>query len=283
MFEVVLSGGAAAAVGVGAWAMRQRRMRELSRDRLAEPFVQIKAEREVGPPVLRGARMWIPPAVALVVWVVLGPIVGVALPFALSLSCVVGILLWIYEDQRAQKESLDLEAQLAEGIDFIVGSLGAGGGTLDSIDNASKEVRQPLGGLFEDIVGRLRYGDTPRAVLEDLAERVPLESFRLFSFTVLVHEETGGSLAPILSSVGRTMRDRIDLARRVRSESRQSMASVVGILFITYAIAVVTWQVDPERMEAFLSDETGAQIAAGAVFLQAVGLLIMSKLSRIRY
>ena len=79
------------------------------------------------------------------------------------------------------------------------------------------------------------------------------------------------------------MRDRIDLARRVRSESRQSMASVVGILFITYAIAIVTWRVDPERMEAFLNDETGARFAAGAVFLQAVGLLIMSKLSRIRY
>lgn len=283
MFEVVLSGGAAAVVGAGALAMRRRRLRELARERLIEPYVQIKEQREVGPPVLRGARLWVPPAVALVLWAVLGPILGLALPFAISLALVVGILFWIHEDNRAQKEMLDLEAQLAEAIDFIVGSLGAGGGTLDAIDNASKEVRQPLGGLFEDLVGRLRYGDTPRAVLEDLAERVPLESFRLFSFTVLVHEETGGSLAPILSSVGRTMRDRIDLARRVRSESRQSMASVVGILFITYAIAVVTWRVDPERMEAFLSDETGARFAAGAVFLQAVGLLIMSKLSRIRY
>lgn len=283
MFEVVLGGGAAAVVGASAWAVHRRRLRDISRDRLAEPYVVLKVEREVGPQVLGGVRFWLPPLVGVCLWIVLSPIIGVSLPFAVALALVATILVWIYEDQRAQKASLDLEAQLAEGIDFIVGSLGAGGGTLDAIDNASKEVRQPLGGLFADIVGRLRFGDTPRAVLEDLATRVPLESFRLFCFTVLVHEETGGSLAPILSSVGRTMRDRIDLARRVRSESRQSMASVVGILFITYAIAIVTWQVDPERMEKFLTDETGARIAAAAVFLQAVGLLIMSKLSKIRY
>lgn len=283
MLEAVLGGGAAAALGASAWALRRRRLRDIARDRLAEPFVQVQEERESGPPVLTGPRWWMPAGAALAMWIVLGLLVGLAWPFAVALSLVVGILVWIWEDHRAQKASLDLEAQLAEGIDFIVGSLGAGGSTLDSIDNAAKEVRQPLSQLFEDVTGRLRYGDTPRAVLEDLADRVPLESFRLFSFTVLVHEETGGSLAPILSSVARTMRDRIDLARRVRAESRQSLASVVGILFITYAIAFVTWRVDPERMEGFLNDPTGARFAAGAVFLQAIGLLIMTKLSRIRY
>ena len=283
MLEVAVGGGAAAVVGASAWAIQRKRARELARERLAEPFVELKEERVVHKSTVGKRRRWLAPLVAVCLWALLGPLLGVALPFAISLALVAGILVAIVEEQRAHKAKLDLEAQLSEAIDLIVGSLGAGGSTLDSIDNAGREVRAPLGGMLEDAVGRLRLGDLPRTVFEDLAASVPLESFRLFSFTILVHEESGGSLAPILSSVGRTIRDRIDLSRRVRSEATQSMASVVGILVITYAIAIVTWRVDPERMELFLADSTGSQLAAGAVFLQAIGLFIMSKMSNIRY
>ena len=58
--------------------------------------------------------------------------------------------------------------------------------------------------------------------------RVPLETFRLFSAALTVHQEVGGSLAPTLATVGRIIRDRIELTRRVRSLTVQSRASTAG-------------------------------------------------------
>ena len=50
--------------------------------------------------------------------------------------------------------------------------------------------------------------------------RVPLETFRLFAAALTVHQEVGGSLAPTLATVGRIIRDRIELTRRIRSLTR---------------------------------------------------------------
>ena len=68
----------------------------------------------------------------------------------------------------------------------------------------------------------------PRAGYRGLTKRVPLETFLLFTSALTVHWETGGSLAPTLASVGRTIRDRIEIARRIRSNSAQSRGLDLG-------------------------------------------------------
>ena len=86
-----------------------------------------------------------------------------------------------------------------------------------------------------------------------LVERVPLETFQLFSSALAVHWETGGSLAPILANVGRTIRDRIEISRRVQSNIAQSQVSTVAVLGLTYFIAVIVWRTNPGQTRLFLS------------------------------
>ena len=133
------------------------------------------------------------------------------------------------------------------------------------------------------MVGRIRLGDDPQAVFQGLDERVPLETFLLFASALAVQWETGGSLAPTLATVGRTIRDRVELGRRIHSNIVQSQLSVVAVLGVTYFLALVMWRSNPEQMHQFLATSVGQWAVAGSMLLQAVGIVWMSAISRIRF
>ena len=112
----------------------------------------------------------------------------------------------------------------------MVGSLRAGASLLSAFESALRGVRSPLRPYFQEVAGRIRLGDDPRAAVSELPAHVPLETFRLFATSLSVHWEVGGSLATTLGTVGRTVRDRIELSRRVRAQGVEAHASVAVVL-----------------------------------------------------
>jgi Flp pilus assembly protein TadB len=272
-----------AVAGVFAVAFRHTRLRRIARERLNEDVEVRVHQRATGlTPSLRRLR-WLPPAAGLGVALLLYFAAGMPLVYVLALGVVVGVAAYLFEGWRHQRNSLKLETQLANAIDLMVASLGAGSGLMEAIDGAGREAGRPLKPELEETLGRIRFGETPKQVFEDLAERVPLEAFRLFAFTMAVHGETGGSLAPTLATVGRTIRDRIEIGRRVRSQSTQAQASVVGIVIITYFLALLMWRSNPDGFAEFLAHPIGANVAAAAIVLQAVGLLWITRLTQLRF
>ena len=111
---------------------------------------------------------------------------------------------------------------------------------------------------------------------------MPLETFLLFSSALSVHWEVGGSLAPTLATVGRTIRDRIEISRRIRAMTTQARVSIISVLGVTYFIAAVMWFNDPDRMQGFLSTNVGSFFVATAVMMQALGIVWSAHLSRCR-
>ena len=168
----------------------------------------------------------------------------------IAVGLIVGLLAGQLESYLAVRRTARIETQLADAIDLMVAALGAGAGVADALENAMRESRRPLRPQLEEVVGRIRFGDDPRTVYHGLTQRVPLETFLLFSSALSVQSETGGSLAPTLASVGRTIRDRIEIARRIRSNSAQSEVSTLAVMMLTYFIALVVWRTNPEQMNA---------------------------------
>jgi Flp pilus assembly protein TadB len=271
-------------VGAGIWFLYERRQRALSVSRLAEPFLADDEYGELLRPVgLAPRNAWLVYAAVAVLGLGLWLFANWAGAFCLALVLIGWIATSIALGAITKRRAIRLETQLAEAIDLIVGALHAGAGTLDALDSAARESREPLRSHLKDLVGAIRLGDSPQDALEDLYRAVPLESYRLFSFTLSVHEETGGSLAPTLTMVARSIRDNVDLKRRIHAETTQAHASVFGIIAITYGIALVTWRTHPDRMEGFVNDYLGIRIIAAAVVLQALGLFWMTRMTKIRY
>ncbi len=278
--------GIAVAIAVAfvfALAFRHARLQRMARERLNEDVHVNVRERATGlTPSLRRQR-WIPIAVGIVVALLCRVVLGIDIVYAAALGVILAVIAFLIEGWRHAQNRLKLETQLANSIDLMVAALGAGSGLMSAIEGAASEAGKPLKPELQETLGRIRFGETPKQVFEDLAERVPLEAFRLFAFTMAVHGETGGSLAPTLATVGRTIRDRIEIGRRVRAQSTQAQASVIGIVAITYFLGILMWRTNPAGFEEFLQHPVGSNIVAAAIVLQAVGLLWITRLTQLRF
>jgi tight adherence protein B len=283
MSELILGAGAAAAGGAAIYAWRVQRLRRVARERLHSDVARRADDAEIElQPTLR-RRRWLPWAAGAVAGGALYALTPLPWIYCLAVSAIAGTIAFLVELQIAVRAALRLETQLANAIDLMVAALAGGAGVTEALDSAARESKEPLRSEVEELLGRVRYGEAPQRVFEDFAERVPLEAYRLFCFTMAVHAEVGGSLAPTLSTVGRTIRDRIEISRRVRAQSTEAQASVVGIVCITYFLALLMWRANPVTFEAFLRTPVGSSAAAGAIVLQAVGLVWITKLAQMRF
>jgi Flp pilus assembly protein TadB len=283
---LLLSGLLLLGMGVVASAWRSARNRALARQRM-EHSAEVSGPAAAGPiPAARPflvRRRFVPWIAGLLVAGFLYVALSWAPPFVIAVGLIVGLLAGQLESYLAVRRTARIETQLADAIDLMVAALGAGAGVADALENAMGESRRPLRPQLEEVVGRIRFGDDPRTVYHGLTQRVPLETFLLFSSALSVQAETGGSLAPTLASVGRTIRDRIEIARRIRSNSAQSEVSTLAVMMLTYFIALVVWRTNPQQMNEFLATSIGRGAVAGTILLQAVGLVWMSFLSRLRF
>jgi tight adherence protein B len=261
------------------------RRQNIARQRLQQAFAAA-AEHEVGAVELRPARPFsrryhalpwmVAAAVAGGLWFVLGlrPL------YSATAGLVVGLLGWQLEAMFAERRIQKIEVQLADAIDLMVGALRAGAGLTKALESAVYESRAPLREQLDEVAGRIHFGDDPQVAFRSLTERVPLETFLLFCSALSVHWEVGGSLAPTLATVGRTIRDRIELSRRMRAMSTQARVSIIAVMGITYFIAALMWSNDPVRMRGFLSTNIGSWFVAAAVLLQAVGIVWSASITR---
>ncbi len=285
MVDLLVGTGLAAGAGALGHAWRRALLRRRAAARLGERSPALASRAPAIPEQRTSSALrrheLLPWLLGALLAAVLHLALGVGLLFAATLGIIAGTLGMLLESFLADRRALRLESQLADAIDLVVGSLQAGGGVIQALESAQREAPRPFRDEIDEVVGRIRLGDDPRQVILALAGRVPLETFGLFCTALAVHFEVGGSLAPILATVGRTIRDRIELSRRVRSQAAQAELSVVVMLFLSYFVAAIMWRSNPERMEAFLATGVGAALFAGAMLAQAVGLLVMRRISRI--
>lgn len=284
---VLLLFGGPLALVVRLWSIA--RARRLARDRLdlgRADRIDAEGQAEDAPPALRpvlGRHRWVAWALGGGVLLVVALGVRLDLSYSVMFGLVAGMVAHEAETTRADRRAALVQKQLAEAIDLMVASLRAGASLLSSFETALGEARSPLRGPLAEVLGRIRYGADPAQVYEGLMGRVPLETFRLFAAALTVHHEVGGSLAPTLATVGRIVRDRLELDRRIRSMTIQSKGSTVAIMGITYFLGLLMWRTDPPRMEEFLRTTVGGALVSGAISLQFVGILWTSWLSRLHY
>ncbi|MFV0444251.1 MAG: type II secretion system F family protein [Planctomycetaceae bacterium] len=266
------------------WAMRRAGMQSVARNRLREALTDDEPPRESTriTPAMRRYR-WVSLLVAM--WLGLTLWLGFGCPwlYAIAFGLLSGLLAWQVETVVSERRQRRIEQQLADAIDMMVSSVKSGASLLGSLESTLEHVPSPLNAELDLIVGRIRYGDSPLDVFHDLAERVPLETFRLFAQTLAVNWSIGGRLAQTLANIGRTIRDRIELTRRMQAMTTQARLSVISVVGVTYFIAALIWRNDPERMGEFLQSTIGSILTAVAILLQGVGTVWISSLSRPRF
>ena len=275
-----------ALIGVGfaalAWFLYRASLQQTARARLAQGVTSLEARAvRAAPSRLTPAPRWAAPAVA-VIGGGTALIAGVHPLPASGLAAIPAVLVHVVLARRVEQRALRLEEQLAEAIRLAAAALRAGVSPTEALERATRESRAPLRPHLDGLIGRLRLGDDPQRSLAELAERVPLHPFRLFATALGVQWSAGGSLQGSLQTVGRTISERSELARRIDTQQAPTRSSVIAIAGANVAIAALAWVANPLNLERFLASETGSAMLAATLWLQALALWWMWRLGRRR-
>jgi Flp pilus assembly protein TadB len=277
--------GLTALVAAGWTALRRRELawQRFSETDDAEPSVDSAGGAVIGTRRLRRRWIWVPWVLGIAAALFVLFVLQLSFPYVLAVGLMIGLLAGQVEGFFAARHAAKLERQLADAVDIMIGAVGAGASVGAAIDAAITESRAPLRPYLEEVSGRIRLGDDATEVFRSLAERVPMETFLLFTSALGVHWEVGGKLTSTLTTVGRTIRDRIEVARRIRSNTAQSQFSTIAVIALTYFVAATVWRNDPERMVEFVRSTVGSWFVAGSMLLQSFGIVWMNWISKPKF
>ncbi len=197
-----------------------RKEREQHRDGLSLPILAPLSAKAAQ------ANIAFTPAALVMVMVFLGVMsfvmltffTGASLAIRLGVSAVMGygaVFIWL--SNKAKKRISLFEEQLPDAVELIVRSLRVGHPFSSSINIVAQEMPDPLGSEFGMIADEATYGMDVNESLSKMAERVSVQDLMFLTVAVNIQSTSGGNLAEILDGLGKVIRSRFKLFRRVRA------------------------------------------------------------------
>ena len=189
--------------------------------------------------------------------------------------------LLVNRSRRKRREAF--AAQLDGTLQLLAGSLRAGYGLLQAVNNIAAEAAAPTGQEFGRIVVETRLGRDLVESLTVLAQRMDSPDFRWVTQAIEIQRSVGGDLSQILDTVGQTIRERNQIRRQISALSAEGRISSYILIAIPFFLAVFILVMAPEFIAPLWTTTSGlVAIAVGAV-LMLVGIAWIRRLVRLRF
>ena len=215
-----------------------------------------------------------------------GGLVGLLLA---SSNLILGILVvlvalvgpWFYLRRKKKKRLKAFGQGLADTLQLMSGSLSAGLSLSQSVDTIVKEGAEPISSEFRRVVIESRLGVTIEDALEGVVQRMESRDFGWVVMAIRIQREVGGNLAELLLTVAATLREREYLRRHVHALSAEGRLSCYVLGGLPPGFLLYLTLSKPDYVEPMFHTPIGWLMVIGMVTLLGVGILWMSKVSKV--
>jgi tight adherence protein B len=218
-------------------------------------------------------------AMAFLLYLVLDLAPGVALLGSLSIGVgLPNIVIGMKTKKRARRFNL----LFPEAIDLIVRALRAGLPVQEAIGTVSRDIKEPVGGIFRRAQQEMQLGVPIDVALWRVAKTVQTDEFNFLIVALSIQRDTGGNLAETLANLSALLRARQQLRLKIRaftSEARTTMLIMAGLPFV---VGGLLFLVSPQYITPLVTTATGQMVAAAAGCSMGIGIFIMNKIATIR-
>lgn len=198
--------------------------------------------------------------------------------FAIVAAVVLAIAVWHGLKHMERRRQRALAEQLGDTLQLLAGSLRAGHGLIQAIDQVTREAEAPTSEEFHRVIIEARLGRDLAEALSAMAVRAGNEDIEWVVQAIRIHREVGGDLSEILDRVGETIRDRNRVRGQIRSLTAEGRLS--GAILMALPFLVGGWMYYTNRpyiMELFTRPAGRVILAVGAV-LMIMGAAVMKRL-----
>src|SRR5688572_4011439 len=199
----------------------------------------------------------------------------------LAVSCPLAAIPYMVVRHAAKRRIAKFEEQFPEAVDLIARALRAGHALTTALGMVSEEMAEPVRSEFTLLHDRQNYGMPMADALRNFGERIPSLDARFFVTAVLTQRDAGGNLSEVLDNLATVIRERFKLKRQVRVLSAHGRITGWILGALPFVIGGGLFVIAPDHVSKLFTDPLGLQIVAGALFLQAVGVVAIRKIVNI--
>lgn len=183
------------------------------------------------------------------------------------------VLRWLRR-RRIEK----LEQQLPDSLQMLSGGLKAGVSLSQAVQQLVLEASAPISQEFDLVLREQRLGVSLDDALENLRQRVPLQSVTLTVSAMRIATETGGQLAETLERAAQTLRQKLAMEGKIRALTSQGklQAWVVGALPLF--LMLVLNKMEPAAMHLMFSTRMGWATLAVIGLFEFFGIVVIRKI-----
>lgn len=231
-------------------------------------------------PLRSGEYIVITGAIALMLAVAVGIMVGTPIASVVALALVAGIA-WYLPTQRAGKRIKQMQEQLPDALALMAASVEGGQTFQRSIDMYRRDARPPLSAELDRVMAEVAVGSDLVVALEHMADRSGVEDLKWAVEAVRIQQSTGGRLAPILHTLAEFMRTRQEVRREVQTLSAEGRMSGYVLFAIPLFLVGALEMKDPGYLKPMLHG-AGLVVLIGTAGLMALGFWIVRRMVNIK-
>ena len=224
------------------------------------------------------------PNALLAVVLLLITIAFVALTFATSANITMRIIVavvmgygavYVWLSSKAKKRMDLFEEQLPDAVELMVRSLRVGHPFASSVNIVAQEMPDPLGTEFGILVDEANFGADISDSLRKMTERVDVQDLRFLAVAVAIQSQSGGNLAEVLDGLGKVIRSRFKLFRRVNAITAEAKWSGWFLSFFPIIALVAINVLQPDYYDGVESTPVFLPLAIVVVIFLIVNIIFM--------
>ena len=214
---------------------------------------------------------------------VLGLLNGTSILLAIVFSLLAPIGAKVFLSVRASTRRAKFADQIDDTVQLLAGGLRAGHGLSRTVAAVASEADAPMGDELARVVNETRLGRPLPQALTMAAQRMRSEDFEWVSQAVAINAETGGNLADVLDQVGRTIRERNQIRREVRSLSAEGRLSGLILIALPFFVFLALGFLQPGYVSVFFTSILGMIALVVAGLLLIIGIFWISAVVKVRF
>lgn len=218
---------------------------------------------------------------------VLGGLLGSRVVFGqpfIILGCAgTGMLVpWGHLYYRKWRRLGEIHRQLPDALELIGRALRAGHALFVGMKMVGGEMRDPIAGEFQRGFDEISMGVSVPESLSHMADRVEIMDVKFFVTSVNIQRETGGNLAEIIDSLGRLIRKRFELKKKIQALTAEGRISAIVLMSLPFGMALALYFLSPEYLTPLFTDPMGHMMLGAAATMMILGAVVMQRMINIK-
>ncbi|MDA8587313.1 type II secretion system F family protein, partial [Rhodobacteraceae bacterium] len=203
---------------------------------------------------------------------------------AAGLGVLLGIVVPILQVRMKRNERMSLLVkQMPDALDLMARGLKVGHPLNTSLLSVANEMPDPIGSEFGIVVDQVSFGDDLAEAFRDFALRIDQEDVHYLSTAIAIQHGTGGDLARVLNVLSRTIRDRLNMRKKITALTAEGRLTATFLSFIPVLIFIAMQMLTPSYYGSIADEPQALPLGIAIITLTVTNAIVLRRLVNFRF